>query len=264
VIAALPMYDWPERRAEVDAEWARIRDQMRARGIDAPHHLTRRNGDMPPVPGGIRDDQGQVIAADPATLPPDEFDLPTLWRHPALLYGQTCWGPMELGLSPHVSVIADPDYADFEGGRASLYSSAIVMRRAGLPAPAASDIKAPADGRAQIPVSLLRGKRFAYNGADSMSGYRGFKRDLEKAAETLDIFTALIETGAHRSSVRAIAEDRADFAAIDCRSWHLAQRHEPAARQLVVVGWTAQCPGAPFISAKGLSAIARGGLGLAA
>ncbi len=262
MIAALPMYDWPERRAEVDAEWARIRDQMRARAIDAPHHLTRRNGDMPAVPGGIRDDQGQVIAPDPATLPPDEFDLPTLWRHPALLYGQTCWAPMELGLSPHVSVIGDPDYTEFEGGRDSLYSSAIVMRRADLPA--ATDIKAPGDGLAAIPVSLLHGKRFAVNGTDSMSGYHGFKRDLEKAGETLDIFTALIETGAHRSSVQAIAANRADFATIDCRSWHLAQRHEPAARQLVVVGWTALRPGTPFISARGLSAIARRGLGLAA
>ena len=255
MIAALPMYDWPERRAEVDAEWVRIRDKMRARSIDAPETLIRRNGDMPAVPGGIRDEQGRLIAPDPATLPPDEFDLPTLWRHPALLYGQTCWGPMELGLAPHVSVIGAPDYTEFEGGRDSLYSSAIVMRGADTPS---------AVRLADSPVSVIRGKRFAFNSTDSMSGYLGFKRDLEKTGETLDIFTALIETGAHRSSVQAIAADRADFATIDCRSWHLAQRYEAAAQKLVVVGWTALRPGTPFISAKRLTATAREGLGLVA
>ncbi|MGN6537639.1 MAG: phosphate ABC transporter substrate-binding protein, partial [Mesorhizobium sp.] len=35
-IAALPMYDWPEVRAEVDAQWARLRDALRRRGVDAP------------------------------------------------------------------------------------------------------------------------------------------------------------------------------------------------------------------------------------
>ena len=247
------MYDWPERRAEVDAEWARIRDGMRARSVDAPETLTRRNGDMPAVPGGIRDDQGRLIAPDPATLPPDEFDLATLWRHPALLYGQTCWGPMELGLSPHVSVIGAPDYDDVAGGRGSLYSSAIVMRRADT-----QSAGQPTD----IPVSLISGKRFAFNSADSMSGYLGLARDLEKAGETLDIFGARIETGAHRASIQAVAANEADVAVIDARSWHLAQRHEPAARHLAVVGWTALRPGLPFISANGLAADARKGLGI--
>ena len=49
-IAALPMYDWPERRAEVDAEWTVLRDRLRAQGIAAPEELTRRNADMPAVP----------------------------------------------------------------------------------------------------------------------------------------------------------------------------------------------------------------------
>jgi ABC-type phosphate/phosphonate transport system substrate-binding protein len=248
------MYDWPERRAEVDAEWAVIRDAMRARCIDAPDKLTRCNGDMPAVPGGICDQEGRLIAPDPATLPPDEFDLPTLWRHPALLYGQTCWGPLELGLAPHVSVIGAPDYRGIEGGQGALYSSAIVMRQEDAPS---------ADRRAEISVSLIRGKRFAFNSADSMSGYLGLKRELEKAGATVTIFSALIETGGHRASIRAVAANKADCAAIDARSWHLAQRFEPAAQQLAVVGWTGLHPGLPFIAAKGLAAIARRGLGIA-
>ena len=68
---------------------------------------------------------GNVIAPDPATLPPDEFDFQTLWRHPNLLLCQTCWGPMELGLAEHVQVVGQPSYNGFEGGQGQLYSSAI-------------------------------------------------------------------------------------------------------------------------------------------
>ena len=98
-------------------------------GIDAPEKLVRRNADLPAVPGGIRDGEGRVIAPDPATLPSDELDFPTLWKHPALLFAQTCWGPMEEGLAQHVSVVGQPSYDGIEGGQGELYSSAILMRR---------------------------------------------------------------------------------------------------------------------------------------
>jgi ABC-type phosphate/phosphonate transport system substrate-binding protein len=211
-IAALPMYDWPERRAEVDAEWAAIRDRLRASGVDAPEALTR------------------------------DFDEPhELWRRPNLLFAQTCWGPMEQGLAEHVQVVGQPGYDGIEGGQGESYSSAIVMRRGG------GAISASA---ASLPLDLMRGKRFAYNSLDSMSGLIGLTRDLEAIGESLDIFSYRIETGGHRLSVKAIAEGRADIAAIDCRSWQLAQRYEPAAAQLQVVGWTVKRPGLPFITAK--------------
>ncbi len=128
-VAALPMYDWPEIRAETDALWAGLRDRLRAAGVEAPETLARRNADLPAVPGGIRDATGVVIAADPATLPPDDLDFAALWRHPRLLLSQTCWGPMEMGLAPFVEVVGQPSYDAFEGGEGPLYSSAIVMRR---------------------------------------------------------------------------------------------------------------------------------------
>ena len=89
-IAALPMYEWPETRAATDAEWTRFCAFFQRAGIDAPKNIIRRNAEMPAVPGGIRDRDGNVIAADPASLPPDEFDFQTLWRHPDLLLAQTC------------------------------------------------------------------------------------------------------------------------------------------------------------------------------
>ncbi|TIV87092.1 MAG: phosphate ABC transporter substrate-binding protein, partial [Mesorhizobium sp.] len=97
-----------------------------------------------------------------------------LWLSPALLFGQTCWGPMELGLARHVQVIAQPNYDAFEGGQGELYSSALVMAADG-----GFSVASPQDGKAVIPLDLLRGKRFIFNNPDSMSGLIALTRDLE-------------------------------------------------------------------------------------
>lgn len=249
-IAALPMYDWPEIRAEVDAQWGRLRAALRDDGIDAPEVLVRCNADMPPMPGGILDATGKLIASDPATLPPGELDLPTLWRHPKLLFGQTCWGPMETtGLAAQVRVLGQPNYDGIEGGRAALYSSAIVMARG-----VSNDVPSPAGDAPLIPVERIRGKRFAFNSHDSMSGLIGLSRDLAAIGLGLDLFSQRIESGGHRASIVAIAEGRADVATIDCQSWALAQRFEPAAKDVAVVGWTAKRNGLPYITGAYTSA----------
>ena len=247
-VAAMAMYDWPERRAEVDAEWALVRDRLRARGIKAPERLARCNGDLPAVPGGIRDSEGRLIAPDPATLPPDELDFHMLWRHPALLVAQTCWGPMiDTGLEKEVVVLAQPSYQGIEGGEGPLYSSAIVMRADMVEG---EPVASPADGGARLPLDLLRGRRLAFNDWHSMSGLLGLKADLEAAGEDQSLFSEMVETGAHRLSVRAIAEGRADVATIDCRSWSYCKMYEPASARLKVVGWTARRMGLPFIASR--------------
>ncbi|WP_432288201.1 PhnD/SsuA/transferrin family substrate-binding protein [Aminobacter sp. BA135] len=246
-IAALPMYDWPEMRGEVDAQWARLRTLICQHGIPAPEALVRRNADMPPVAGGIRDAAGAVIAPDPATLPPEQLDLPTLWRHPKLLFGQTCWGPMETtGLGGQVRVLGQPTYDGVEGGSGNCYSSAIVMRRGSV---TADHAHAPDGDLPLIPLELIRDKRLAFNSHDSMSGFIGISRDLAAFGEGLRIFSDRIESGGHRNSIVAIAEGRADVATIDCQSWALAQRFEPASREMIVVGWTAKRKGLPYITA---------------
>lgn len=245
LVAALPMYDWPEVRDEVDAQWAGLRETFRQKGIDAPQTIVRRNGDLPPVPGGIHDAEGRLIAPDPATLPPNELDHHQLWLHPALLFAQTCWGPMELGLSKQVQVVGQPSYDAFEGGQGELYSSALVMRIGEGP-----QVRSPADGKTLLPLDLMRGKRFTFNSLDSMSGVIALTRDLQAAGESLDIFSSRSESGGHRGSIVAVAEGKADIAAIDCESWALAQRFEPAARKVAVVGWTARRKGLPYITAR--------------
>lgn len=243
-IATFPMYDWPETRSAVDADWGLLRDRLRRAGIDAPDAPARRNGDLPAVPGGILDATGTIVAPDPSTLPPDAFDVQVAWRHPALLVGQTCWGPMEVGLSNHVVVVGQPSYDEVEGGEGTLYSSAILMRGTG------QSIPAPADGRAILPIDAVRGRRLALNGPDSMSGILALSRDLQAAGHDTSIFSQGIETGSHRASIAAVADGSADVCAIDCRSWHLARRYEPSAGNLKVVGWTARRKGLPLITSR--------------
>ncbi|MBN9079634.1 MAG: phosphate ABC transporter substrate-binding protein [Rhizobiales bacterium 65-79] len=247
-VAALPMYDWPEARAETDRQWALLRDALRAAGLDAPQELARSNADLPPIGGGIRDGKGLVIAPDPASLSRETLDLAVLWRHPGLVFAQTCWGPMEFGLASFVEVVGQPDYSPFEGGEGGFYSSTVLMRRE-------EDLAAvpPAgDGRAVLPVGRLRGRRFAYNGTDSMSGYLALERDLAALGERMTIFPETLETGGHRASIKAVAEGLADVCAIDCRSWDMAKRFEPAAEVLAPVGWTARRKGLPYIASAAL------------
>lgn len=245
MIAALPMYDWPELRTQTDSFWARLGDAFRARGLDAPKKLSRHNTDLTPVPGGIRNASGEVIGTDPATLAPDNFDLSVLWRHPDLLLAQTCWGPMDLGLAGDVQVVGQSMYDGIEGGEGDCYSSAIVVRRQPT-----DHVPAPSNGRSLIPIDAMRGKRFTYNDTESMSGFNGLKRDLEAVGESFSLFATREESGAHRHSIRAIAEGKADIAAIDCFSWTLAKRFEPAAAELTVIGWTARRKGMPFITSR--------------
>ena len=172
------------------------------------------------------------------TRPETAQDLHALWRNKALMLGQTCWGPMQAGLAAHVHVLAQPHYDDVPGGRGTCYRSAIVTRGGRACPP-------PPHDAAELPDGLM-GACPAINALDSLSGFIAVAQDM--GAPGLES-RALI-TGSHRASVRAVAEGSADFAAIDCRSWALALAHEPAARCLTVVGWTAPRPGLPFITAR--------------
>ncbi|KAI0165855.1 hypothetical protein GGR57DRAFT_449026 [Xylariaceae sp. FL1272] len=151
---------------------------------------------------------------------------------------------MELDLAQHVQVVGKPDYSEVEGGDNEFYRSAIVARRTTGEAPV------PSNENPHLPLDQLRGKRLAFNSKDSMSGIIGLTRDLAAVNETLDIFSERLESGGHRQSITAVAEGRADVAAIDCFTWKLAKQFEPAAAELGVIGWTARRKGLPFIASR--------------
>ena len=208
-LACLPMYDWPEERGAVDALWTAVRARA---GGDLPEALAR---------------------------PADEEAMFALWRDPALVLSQTCWGPLSLGMLPGLQVLAQPDYSDVPGGQGPLYRSVLVGR--------ASDRRpVPAGVQADLRDGLLTGRILAANAVHSLSGWLALAQDLGRPPAHLAAGVAI--TGGHRASVLAVAQGRADIAAVDCRSWALAQRHEPCTRGLVVLGWTAARPGLPYVT----------------
>ena len=213
--ATLPMYDWPERRAETDARWAKLRDALRSEGFDAPDELTR---------------------AD---------DLAALWLAPDLLIGETCSHPLATDLAGRVRYVATPVHRTPGCGRGT-YRSAIIRKGSGEDMPAPRRTYA-----ARFEPRAVAG-RMAANKRSSMSGYVALVRDSAAFGLVMPPQDEILWTGAHRASVRAVAAGEADYAAIDCVSWTLALDHEPAACDLFVAGWTASRPGLPLITSLGV------------
>lgn len=168
--------------------------------------------------------RGEGIAA-PEALSRDAAH----WTHPQLALSQTCGLPYRLGLHARVTLIGAADYG-LEDCPPGYYRSAIVVR--------GDD---PRDRLAAFAQAA-----YAFNDLRSQSGYAA----LAAAMGRLEAGRGL-RTGAHRASIRAVAEGVAKVAAIDAVSWRLAQAWEPAARRLRALAWTPPTPGLPMITAKG-------------
>ena len=210
MIATLPMYDWPERRAETDARWLALRDALRAEGFKAPGDLSRADEPM------------------------------ALWLSPDLLIGETCTYPLVTVLDGKVRYVATPMH-HAPGCTPGRYRSAVVRRGTG------NGVSPPATPDALIAPEAVAG-RFAANMPESLSGFVALAGDMAATHLGEPGDGDVLWTGSHRASIRAVASGEADFAAIDCVSWAIALDHEPAARDLVVAGWTASRPGLPLIT----------------
>ncbi len=151
------------------------------------------------------------------------------WHSPKLILSQTCGWPLTHGLSDALEVVAIPSYAA-EGCGAGTYRSMIVA------------------AHAVDPPDLAHGT-IAFNTRDSLSGYWALAASLAGHGIPADKIGGWLETGSHRASIRAVAAERAAMAAVDCVTWQLALRHEPAAQQLKVIGWTEEMPALPFVTA---------------
>ena len=130
-----------------------------------------------------------------------------LWTAPDLLLSQTCGYPYATMLTGKVALVGTPAHG-ITGAAPGNYFSVLVARRTDAPQYLAD----------------LSGKRFACNMQHSQSGFAAPVRML--AAAGLSSQPVPLETGAHRASIRAVAEGEADWAAIDAVTWELARRHE--------------------------------------
>lgn len=151
------------------------------------------------------------------------------WRAPDLLLSQTCGYPYRTVLHGHVALVGTPDYGlpDAPPGH---YYSQLIVRRGEDP-----------DWRDYL------GRVLAINGHDSQSGWAAPQNHAASEGRT---FARHLVTGAHVASATAVAEGRADIAAIDAVTWRLLVRHRPdLARKLNVIARTEPTPGLPLVTA---------------
>lgn len=159
-----------------------------------------------------------------------EDSLWAQWESPGLVFGQTCGMPFRTVLHDKVALIGTPDYALPDASPGHYYSVFVARKGEG------GSVEAFID------------RTLAFNGQDSQSGWAAPQN--HAAALGLPPFTHTLHTGAHRLSARAVAEGRADIAAIDAVTWRFFQRFEPAlADRLTVIGRTDPTPGLPYICA---------------
>ncbi len=110
------------------------------------------------------------------------------------------------------------------------------------------------------PVSLAdaAGARLAVNEPESWSGHHALVAHLRDVGLTMDLFSSVIQTGSHRDSVVAVAEGRADVAAVDHTVWeHLLSAAASAAASLAVIDRSADWPAPPFALRRSVSAEVR-------
>ena len=151
------------------------------------------------------------------------------WESPDLVLGQVCNLPWRTRLRGRLRLVGASDHG-LPGVPPGHYFSVFVARPDDDPDPAA-----------------YVGRRFAFGEA---LGHSGWGAPQAWAAERGLRFPATLETGGHRESVRAVAEGRADLAAIDAVTWRMIERWEPeAARALRVIGRTGASPGLSFATA---------------
>lgn len=180
----------------------------------------------------IRDALRDLGITAPDALTRGETAYWDTWQSPDLLLSQTCGYPFRARLHDRVTYIATPDYG-VEGCPPGHYCSVFVAR--------ADD---PRETLAAFDTAA-----FAYNEGLSQSGWAA----PQTHAASLGIrLPPTLQTGGHRLSARAVADGRADIAALDAVTWALLQADDPGlTTRLKPLARTAPTPGLPYITARG-------------
>lgn len=170
----------------------------------------------------------------PEALQRVDAELMPQWLAPDLVLSQTCGFPYRAGLHGKVRLIGTPDFG-VEGCPPGYYRSMFIAR--------ADDPRAG--------LAAFDGVAMAYNDGLSQSGWAA----PQNHAAALGLrFPAGALTGSHAASLLAVAEGRADLAALDAVTFRLLAKSDPAAALVKVVALTDPTPGLPYICAEAVDA----------
>ncbi|MCX7286171.1 MAG: PhnD/SsuA/transferrin family substrate-binding protein [Rhodobacterales bacterium] len=182
---------------------------------------------------GIRDGLRSRGLAAPDGLTRGEGAYWPAWEAPDLVLSQTCGYPFRFRLHSQVTYIGTPDYG-VEGCPPGHYNSVFVVRK-----------DDPRKGLADFD-----GAAFAYNEALSQSGWAAPQTHVAGLGIRLP---PRLKTGGHRLSAAAVADGRADIAALDAVTLAL-MAGDPVAASFRVIARTDPTPGLPMIAARGADA----------
>jgi ABC-type phosphate/phosphonate transport system substrate-binding protein len=161
---------------------------------------------------------------------PDE--LYAHWLEPQLMLSQTCGFPLTHTLKDRVRYLATPSYRA-EGCGDFTYRSLVLVR---------------ADDPAQRGADLA-GRKAAFNGTDSQSGYNILRHYLAQQGVAPGSLSGAVESGKHRLSAAMVKAGAADFCSVDCVSWALLAAHAPREVEgLRILDQTESAPCLPFIT----------------
>lgn len=150
------------------------------------------------------------------------------WARDDLVLGQICNLPFRAWHRTRLRPLGCADHG-LEGTPPGHYRSGFIVR---------------ADDPARS-VEAAAGCRFALNDPMSHSGWGA--PHAWATARGLELRPTLV-TGSHRESLAAVADGRADLAAIDLVSWRMFERWEPAAARVRIIGVTDASPGMTFVT----------------
>lgn len=176
--------------------------------------------------------QRHGIAA-PSTLDRDR-PVEAIWRDPALLFAQCCGYPLVTDTELALRVVAMPHYAVPDCPPERHFSRILV--------------------RADDPATTLpecAGRTVAINAPLSNTGVNLLRAAVAHVSSPDDFFGPAITTGSHRASIDAVANGRADIAAVDAVTHAVVARDEPAALAgLRELATTPRAPNLPFVTAR--------------
>ncbi|HMS96614.1 MAG TPA: PhnD/SsuA/transferrin family substrate-binding protein [Tabrizicola sp.] len=180
---------------------------------------------------GVRDGLRARGIVAPDALTRGEGAYWQAWQSPNLLLSQTCGYPFRARLQGQVTYVGTPDFG-VEGCSPGYYRSVFIARKD--------------DPRNRI--EDFDGAPFAYNEPLSQSGWAAPQTHAAKLGIRLP---PALQTGAHRLSAEAVAEGRADIAALDAVTFRMLVASNPVMAGLEPVGMTDPTPGLPYITARG-------------
>ena len=151
----------------------------------------------------------------------------------ATVFTQVCGYPLFRHHCGQAVMLGIPRYG-FEGCGVGTHRAAFIVR--------ASD---PARG-----LPDLRGRVFGCNSRLSNTGMNLPRLSLARVAGGRPFFSRVVLTGAHQSSLAALASGAIDLCAVDCVTWGLLGRDRPEETAgLRVLDWTEPSPCLPFVTA---------------